>query len=118
MLTCVRTGTRPTPGRRTNTSSSKRSAPSPSTSPVAPVPAQGQGTFSLVPAGQLGIDESALPVQNLDAAYKCEREQRRGGPQRDERDCVQWRERDGAWWAEALVNQRANRYLASVLCSW
>ncbi|KAJ7480557.1 glycoside hydrolase family 37 protein [Mycena latifolia] len=45
-----------------------RALPANVTGGALPAPAAGQGSFSLVPAGQLGVDEAALPVQNIDAA--------------------------------------------------
>ncbi|KAF8194392.1 Six-hairpin glycosidase-like protein [Mycena galopus ATCC 62051] len=84
------------------------------TSGPLPTPAAGAGTFSLVPAGQLGVPEAALPVQNFNATTNATGDVNAlpGG------GVVNGGNATSGGWAAALGVQLANRYVASVLCSW
>ncbi|KAJ7205259.1 trehalase [Mycena pura] len=96
-----------------------RALPANVTRGALPTPAAGQGTFSLVPAGQLGVAEAALPVQNIDARTNASASgaaadlNAMNGTVFNGGNATA-----GAGWAEALGNQLANRYFASVVCSW
>ncbi|CAK5272228.1 unnamed protein product [Mycena citricolor] len=83
-----------------------------------PTPAAGQNTFSLIPAGQLGLSESALPLQNYNATVNVTS----SGPVADlnalNGTVFNGGNATGGGWAEALRVQLANRYFASALCSW
>ncbi|KAJ7258778.1 Six-hairpin glycosidase-like protein [Mycena haematopus] len=97
-----------------------RALPANLTSGAIPTPAAGAGSFSLVPAGQLGVLESELPVQNLDAKTNAST----SGAAADINTLsggagvVNGGNATKGGWADALGVQLANRYVASVLCSW
>ncbi|KAH8114772.1 trehalase [Phellopilus nigrolimitatus] len=86
-----------------------------STTPV-PSPPSGHSSYSLIPAGQLGIDESALPGQQLapgvnasvgvDPSMLNGTVVNGGNATADET------------WTIALQRELANRYISSALCSW
>ncbi|KAJ7081150.1 glycoside hydrolase [Mycena belliarum] len=89
-----------------------------------PVPAAEEGTFSLVPAGQLGLEESALPLQALRVGLGSPTAPTSGAgadvSRRADGTVVNGGNITGSrgGWADALEAQLANRYVASVLCSW
>ncbi|KAJ7119784.1 Six-hairpin glycosidase-like protein [Mycena epipterygia] len=99
-----------------------RALPANVTKGAIPAPAAGQNTFSLIPAGQLGVLEDALPAQGLSASANASA----SGPSADSsRGLTNGTVVNGgngtavsAGWADALGVQLANRYVASVLCSW
>ncbi|KAJ7776820.1 glycoside hydrolase family 37 protein [Mycena maculata] len=95
-----------------------RALPANLTSGPIPVPAPGENTFSLVPAGQLGVTEAELPVQNINAAVNAST----SGPAADlstvNGTVVNGGNATSGGWADALGVQLANRYFGSVLCSW
>ncbi|KAJ7611950.1 trehalase [Mycena polygramma] len=97
-----------------------RALPANVTNGTAPVPAAGAGSFSLIPAGQLGVDETALPVQNLGTGANASS----SGAAADisalgaGAGVVNGGNATTGGWAEAMGVQLANRYVASVLCSW
>ncbi|KAJ6455467.1 trehalase [Mycena sanguinolenta] len=96
-----------------------RALPANLTTGPLPTPAAGQGTFSLIPAGQLGLLESELPVQNLDAKTNAST----SGAAADLSTLpgggvVNGGNKTTGGWAEALGVQLANRYVAGALCSW
>ncbi|KAJ7660450.1 Six-hairpin glycosidase-like protein [Mycena rosella] len=96
-----------------------RALPANVTGGAAPAPAAGQGAFSLVPAGQLGVAEAALPVQNLGATANASTAGAAADVNRGNGTVVNGGNATaGGGWAEALRVQLANRYVASVLCSW
>ncbi|KAI0763541.1 glycoside hydrolase [Trametes elegans] len=87
-----------------------------------PVPGDGNSTFSLVPSGQLGVEESALPGQlvisagvgtNATKSGSAADVNRLNGTVFNGGNVT-----DGEGWAAALQRQLANRYVASALCSW
>lgn len=87
-----------------------------------PAPSSKQSTFDLIPSGQLGLAESALPGQPI----------RRGstttnststGPSADLNTANGTVVNGGTavageGWSQALQRELANRYFASALCSW
>ncbi|KAJ7162885.1 trehalase [Mycena filopes] len=93
-----------------------------------PAPGSNANSFSLIPEGQLGIPESGLPVQTLldgVGGVKNASTQGVGADVSALRDGVVnggnttgTAGGGGAGWAEVLGVQLANRYMASVLCSW
>ncbi|KAF7365668.1 Trehalase [Mycena venus] len=98
-----------------------RALPSNVTNTPIPTPAAGAGSFSLVPAGQLGVAESELPVQDLSptnnasvqgAAADVNALAGGGGVFNGGNATA------GGGWADKLGVQLANRYVAGVLCSW
>ncbi|KAJ7713002.1 trehalase [Mycena metata] len=97
-----------------------RALPANVTSGALPTPAAGANTFSLIPAGQLGVDESALPVQNLGPTTNAST----SGPTADisgrgaGAGVVNGGNATTGGWANVLGAQLANRYVAGVLCSW
>ncbi|KAJ7366222.1 trehalase [Mycena albidolilacea] len=100
-----------------------RALPANVTTGALPTPAAGAGSFSLVPAGQLGVEEAALPVQALSgtsnastsgaAADVGARGAGAGGGVVNGGNAT-----GAAGWADALGVQLANRYVAGALCSW
>ncbi|KAJ7505883.1 trehalase [Mycena galericulata] len=97
-----------------------RSLPANLTSGAIPTPAAGQNTFSLVPAGQLGITEAELPVQDITAAQNASTSGAAADVARGSVNgtVVNGGNATSGGWADALGVQLANRYFASVLCSW
>ncbi|KAJ7072067.1 trehalase [Mycena amicta] len=97
-----------------------RALPANVTNGAIPIPASGQNTFSLIPPGQLGVDESALPVQALSSSTNAST----SGAAADVNTGANGTVFNGGnatssgGWAVALGNQLANRYVASVVCSW
>ena len=84
-----------------------------------PQPRAGQSAFELVPRGQLGLEESALPGQPI----------RNGQNTSTTGSGADINALDGTYvnggnattgegWRDALVRGLANRYFTSVLCSW
>ncbi|KAJ7268041.1 trehalase [Mycena rebaudengoi] len=88
------------------------------TGPI-PTPPEGQGSFALVPAGQLGLEEAQLPVQSIDARTNASASGAAADISRGANGTVMngGKATKGGW-AEALGSQLANRYFASTLCSW
>ena len=93
--------------------------PSNITSGALPTPNSTQSTFDLIPSGQLGVAESALPLQALSPSKNASTT----GPAAD----INARSGTvanggnataGEGWAAALQRELANRYIASALCSW
>ncbi|KAF9265183.1 trehalase [Marasmius fiardii PR-910] len=95
-----------------------RALPSNITSNALPNPA-GQSSFNLVPAGQLGLDESQLPGQpittnaNATATGTGTDINRLNGTVFNGGNATQ-----GEGWGQQLQRELANRYIASALCSW
>ncbi|KAJ7644707.1 glycoside hydrolase family 37 protein [Roridomyces roridus] len=97
-----------------------RALPANVTGGAVPTPASGQGSFSLVPPGQLGIDESALPMQNFvgtnvnasTSGSAADISTLSGGGVVNGGNATQ------GGWADTLGMQLANRYMTGVLCSW
>ncbi|KAG6815928.1 hypothetical protein H0H87_010115 [Tephrocybe sp. NHM501043] len=96
-----------------------RALPSNVTSGAAPTPSGNQSTFNLVPNGQLGIEESQLPVQPLytDANGKVINGTTLGPSSDVSRlngTVVNGgNATDGEGWGNALQRELANRYMAS-----
>lgn len=98
-----------------------RALPANVTKNALPTPAAGAGAFSLVPAGQLGVDEAALPVQALGAGRNASTAGAAAdvGARGAGGGVVNGGNATGAaGWADALGVQLANRYVAGALCSW
>jgi len=96
-----------------------RALPTNVSSRAIPQPRTGQSAFGLVPCGQLGLDESALPGQTI----------RRGQSASSTGSSADINALDvtfvnggnattGEGWRDILVRGLANRYLTSALCSW
>ncbi|KAF9478211.1 trehalase [Pholiota conissans] len=87
-----------------------------------PSPAANESTFSLIPAGQLGLDETSLPGQPVHGGATIVNASTSGaaadlnsgnGTVANGGNPV-----SGEGWAAALQRQLANRYFSSALCSW
>lgn len=84
-----------------------------------PTPPAGQSTFALVPAGQLGLDEDALPRQPLSASANASASGAGADINALNGTVVNGgNATDGEGWAAVLRRELANRYIASALCSW
>jgi alpha,alpha-trehalase len=84
-----------------------------------PLPGANQNTFSLVPTGQLGLEESELPAQPLHANMNAST----SGPSADINSLNGTvlnggNSTEGEGWTAKLQRELANRYIASALCSW
>ncbi|ESK84799.1 glycoside hydrolase family 37 protein [Moniliophthora roreri MCA 2997] len=96
-----------------------RNLPSNITSNPLPTPSSNQSTFNLIPVGQLGLEESQLPGQqittstNASATGAASDINKLNGTVFNGGNAT-----SGEGWAHALQRELANRYIASVLCSW
>ncbi|KAL1937780.1 hypothetical protein VTO73DRAFT_12799 [Trametes versicolor] len=97
-----------------------RALPANVTSGALPTPAAGNSTFDLLPSGQIGVDEDALPGQlisgtgaNATKTGAAADVSRLNGTVINGGNAT-----SGEGWAAALQRQLANRYVASTLCSW
>lgn len=95
-----------------------RALPANVTGGALPTPANGQGSFSLVPAGQLDVTEAALPVQALSGTVNASTSGAAADVSKVGGTVVNGGNTTTGGWAAALGAQLANRYVASVLCSW
>ncbi|KAI5118081.1 hypothetical protein M0805_009161 [Coniferiporia weirii] len=85
------------------------------TTPV-PKPPSGQSSFALIPAGQLGIEESALPGQPIAPGVNAS-----VGSDVSTLDGTVLNGGNATaneTWAVTLQREMANRYITSALCSW
>ncbi|PPQ78725.1 hypothetical protein CVT25_010728 [Psilocybe cyanescens] len=87
-----------------------------------PTPASNQSTFDLIPAGQLGLDESELPGQPVHGGTTIVNSTLTG-PGADLNKANNTVANGGSavlgeGWSQVLQRQLANRYFASALCSW
>ncbi|KAI0671160.1 glycoside hydrolase [Trametes maxima] len=85
-----------------------------------PTPASDKSSFDLIPSGQIGVDESALPGQFVISTGA---NATKTGPEADINKVNGTvfnggNAKDGEGWAAALQRELANRYVASALCSW
>lgn len=87
-----------------------------------PAPASGQSTFSLIPTGQLGLNETSLPGQPVRGGSIIINATTTGtgadfnggnGTVANGGNAV-----DGEGWGKALQRMLSNRYFTSALCSW
>ncbi|KJA17435.1 glycoside hydrolase family 37 protein [Hypholoma sublateritium FD-334 SS-4] len=87
-----------------------------------PSPASGQSTFTLIPEGQLGLNETSLPGQPLRGGASLINATLTGpgadfnggnGTVANGGNPI-----DGEGWGAALQRMLANRYFSSALCSW
>ncbi|PPQ63598.1 hypothetical protein CVT24_004458 [Panaeolus cyanescens] len=99
-----------------------RQLPSNVTKGAIPSPPSGQGTFGLIPSGQLGLSESQLPGQPVHGGSTIVNSTTSGpgadinavnGTVFNGGSAV-----DGEGWSAALQRELANRYFTSALCSW
>ena len=96
-----------------------RALPSNITSDPLPTPNSSQSTFDLIPSGQIGVSEDALPVQAIAVGKNASQT----GPSADINKLDGTvtnggNKTDGEGWAATLQRELANRYIASALCSW
>ena len=96
-----------------------RALPSNVSSGAIPQPPSGESAFALVPSGQLGLQESALPGQEV----CCEKNASSTGSGADINALSGTfvnggNATSGESWRDALVRGLANRYMTSALCSW
>ena len=87
-----------------------------------PTPSSSQSTFDLIPSGQLGLAESALPGQPIHRGSTAINSTSTG-PSADLSTANGTVVNGGTavageGWSHALQRELANRYLASALCSW
>jgi alpha,alpha-trehalase len=90
------------------------------TSAAIPTPSQGTSTYSLIPPGQVDVPEDSLPAQTIAGSSV---NASTTGAQADINlgngtvsnggNATQ-----GEGWRDQLGRELANRYFASVLCSW
>ncbi|EEB92972.1 hypothetical protein MPER_08439, partial [Moniliophthora perniciosa FA553] len=86
---------------------------------IMPTLSSNQSTFNLIPAGQLGLEESQLPGQRVTASTNASVTgaaadiNRLDGTVQNGGNAT-----SGEGWARTLQRELANRYIASVLCSW
>jgi len=97
--------------------------PSNVTSGALPTPASNQSTFDLIPSGQLGLAESALPGQPVRSGPSIINSTT-SGPGADLNNFGNGTVANGGTavagegWAQALQRELANRVFTSTLCSW
>ncbi|PCH40410.1 glycoside hydrolase family 37 protein [Wolfiporia cocos MD-104 SS10] len=85
-----------------------------------PTPPSNASTYALVPAGQIGVAEGALPGQPI---LRMGANATKVGPAADINRLSGTvvnggNATEGEGWAHALQRELANRYFASALCSW
>ena len=96
-----------------------RALPANVSSGVIPQPLTGESAFALVPSGQLGLNENALPAQVI----------RNGENATSTGSGADINAKNGTFvnggnattgegWRDALARGLANRYFTSALCSW
>ncbi|KAF8895253.1 glycoside hydrolase family 37 protein, partial [Infundibulicybe gibba] len=98
-----------------------RALPSNLTGGALPAPASNQSTFSLIPSGQLGLDESKLPGQTLfinGAQTNATTTGAAADVNKVNGTVVNGGKPSTGGWANLLEIQLANRYMASAFCSW
>ncbi|KAM6494266.1 trehalase [Amanita muscaria] len=99
-----------------------RALPSNVTNGDVPTPSNNQSTFSLIPAGQLGIDESQLPSQPIYIAGNAVNASSNGADA--DINTLSGTVVNGGnatsseGWAAVLQRELANRYFTSAFCSW
>lgn len=99
-----------------------RTIPSNLTTNGLPTPSSDQSTYDLVPAGQLALTEAQLPGQPLLGA-QANQNATATGPAADINKLSGTvvnggNATAGEGWRDTLQREMANRYYASVLCSW
>ncbi|PFH54014.1 glycoside hydrolase family 37 protein [Amanita thiersii Skay4041] len=99
-----------------------RNLPSNITSGPLPMPSNNQSTFSLVPAGQLNLQESDLPGQPVFAGGTAKNATTTGsGADINKLNGTVvngGNSTDGEDWGRILERELANRYFTSAFCSW
>ncbi|KAF8883777.1 Six-hairpin glycosidase-like protein [Gymnopilus junonius] len=99
-----------------------RALPSNITSGAIPTPPSNQSTFALIPSGQLGLAEKALPGQPVQGGATIINATT-SGPGADINKgnntvANGGTAQAGEGWGQALQRQLANRVFTSILCSW
>ncbi|KAI0265670.1 glycoside hydrolase [Gloeopeniophorella convolvens] len=95
-----------------------RALPANVSSGAIPEPPNGQSAFALVPSGQLGLDETSLPVQTIGGQNAS------GTGSGADLNALNGtfvnggNATSGEGWRDALARSLANRYFTSTLCSW
>ena len=96
-----------------------RALPENVTNSVLPTPQANQSTYALIPEGQLGLEENALPGQPL---YKGVNASSTGAEAdvnvRDGTVVNGGNATEGEGWGKVLQREMANRYISAALCSW
>ncbi|TRM62126.1 Six-hairpin glycosidase-like protein [Schizophyllum amplum] len=96
-----------------------RALPDNVTSSALPTPSDGQSTFALVPEGQLGLLENALPGQPVGAGVNASTTGAEADLNVLDGTVVNGgNATDGEGWGAVLQREMANRYVAAALCSW
>ncbi|CDO72204.1 Glycoside Hydrolase Family 37 protein [Trametes cinnabarina] len=97
-----------------------RALPANVTSAPLPTPGTGNSTFDLIPAGQIGVEESALPGQLIIGTGANATKTGAAADINTLNGTVAngGNAKSGEGWAATLQRELANRYLASTLCSW
>ncbi|KAL1705785.1 glycoside hydrolase family 37 protein [Schizophyllum commune] len=96
-----------------------RALPENVTNSALPTPQANQSTYALIPEGQLGLEENALPGQPL---YKGVNASSTGAEAdvnvRDGTVVNGGNATEGEGWGKVLQREMANRYISAALCSW
>ena len=94
--------------------------PSAAAAGARPSPPSGQSTFALIPAGQLGLSEDALPGQPiLTTSGNASRTGATADLSKSGNTVVNGgNATNGENWRDALTRELANRYMTSAFCSW
>jgi len=100
-----------------------RALPSNITTNPVPTPGNKQSSFDLIPSGQLGVAESALPGQPVQSGAKAVQNATGTGTAADinalNGTVVNGGNvTSGEGWATTLQRELANRYVVSCFCSW
>jgi alpha,alpha-trehalase len=96
-----------------------RALPANVSSGALPTPPQGQNSFALVPQGQLGLNESSLPVQTLTTSTNATTSGTAADVNALNGTVVNGgNASDSQGWRDTLARELANRYITSALCSW
>ena len=96
-----------------------RALPANVSSGEVPQPRSGQSAFTLVPRGQLGLEESALPGQIIKDGQNASSTGSNADINALDGTFVNGgNATTGEGWRDALVRGLANRYFTSALCSW
>ena len=99
-----------------------RALPENITTTPRPSPPSNQSSFDLIPAGQLGLDETQLPGQPVRSGPSVINSTT-SGPAADINSANGTVTNGGSAgsgenWSQTLQRELANRYFTSVLCSW
>ena len=100
-----------------------RALPANITTTSIPSPPSDQSTYALIPAGQLGLNETQLPGQPVRSGASAVVNATTSGPAADINSASGTVINGGSAvsgenWSQALQRELANRYFTSVMCSW